>query len=372
MKIGIIGAGTITRTAHLPALKSIPSIEVTGIADTDKSIATRMAKKFRIPQSYTRYQDLIKDDLIDLVDICTPPQVRLEIIKLAAEKGKHILVEKPLALSLKEALEIYRAVKEHGVKLNIVKNYRYFTSVPKVKERVSEGHLGKIVTMEGSALTPHPANLTRAMWPYHYGGVLYDFAPHLIDMMLWINDSPVKKVCAFGGDFTGGNMGFLNYSQILLEFENKAIAVVDVSWLTAILGMRFTINIHGTGGHVLLDVRNDNFIEFHGMLTPIDELSNSFKKAIKLAKNVITGSYFKGAAPFYKPLIMDFIDSIKKNREPPVPVEQGVMINAILEAASESITQNKIVDIEELFKPIEHGRSILEELYRHSHRSPNL
>ena len=81
-------------------------------------------------------------------------------------------------------------------------------------------------------------------------------------MLLWINGSPPKKVFAFGGDFTGGNMGFINYAQILIEFENKSIAVADVSWLTAILGMRFTINIHGSGGHILMDVRNDNLPSF--------------------------------------------------------------------------------------------------------------
>jgi predicted dehydrogenase len=360
MKVGIIGAGFIARTAHLPALKSIPSIQVAGIADKDNARAKKVAAKFQIPQWYTSYEDLLKDDSIELIDICTPPQVRLEVIRLAAEKGKHILVEKPLALSLKEAIEIYRVVREGGVKLNIVRNYRYFPSVLKVKERVSKGYLGNIVTMQGSALTPHPANSTRALWLYHYGGALYDFAPHLIDIMLWINDSPVEKVFAFGGDFTGGNMGFINYTQILLEFENRAIAVADVSWLTAILGMKFTMNIHGTGGHMLLDVRNDNFMEFHGMLTPLDELGNSLKKTMKLAKAVMTGSYFKGAAVFYKLLIMDFLGSIGKNGEPPIPVEQGVMVNAILEASKESIIQNKPIHIKELFSSIEHDENLLQ------------
>lgn len=331
--------------------------------------AKRLAKKFQIPQWYTRYEDLVKDDSIELVDICTPPQVRLEVIQLAAEEGKHILVEKPLATSLYEAIKIYEAVKKHDVKLNVVQNYRYFPSVDKVKERVSRGYLGNIISIQGSALTLHPADSTKSTWLYHYGGVLYDFTPHLIDMLLWINDSPVEKVFAFGGDITGGNMGFINHAQILLEFKNKSVAVADVSWLTAILGVRFTINIHGAGGHILFDVRNDNFTEFHGMQTPLDELNNSLKKVMKFAKGAITGSYFKGAAAFHRTLIMDFVDSIKKNTEPPVPVEQGVMVNAVLEAAKESIIQNKPIHIKNLFSSMKDYESLTEQLYRKSHRS---
>jgi len=358
MNVGIIGVGFIARTAHLPALKSIPSVKVAAIADSDRMAVKKTAKRFRIPQWYTNHEDLLNDDSIQLVDICTPPQVRLNVIKSAAERGKHILVEKPLALSLEEAIEIYRTVKEHGIKLNLVKNYRHFPSVQRVKERVSKGFLGSIVSMQGSALTPHPANLTRAQWPYEYGGVLYDFTPHLIDMMLWLNGSPVKKVFAFGGDFTGGNMGFINYAQILLEFENQSIAVADVSWLTAILGMKFSINIHGTGGHVLLDVRNDSFIEFHGMLTPLNELQNSFRKTVKFTKNVITGSYFKGAALFYKQLITSFINSIEKNTKPPVSIEQAVMTNAVLEAGQMSIEKGETVYIKELFRSPEEFENI--------------
>jgi len=350
MRIGIVGAGAIARNAHLPALKLTPGLEIAGIADIDEALAQRVAKKFHIPRSYGSYRDLVRDDSIEIIDICTPPQVRLDVIRLAAENGKHIIVEKPLALSLEEAIEIYRSVKENRVRLNVVQNYRYYASVIRAKQRVSGGYLGRIVTMQASGLTPHPANQSRATWPYHHGGVLYDFAPHLVDLIVWLADSPPKSVCALGGDLTGGKAGFINYAQILVEFTNGIFAMADVSWVTAILGIRFTTNIHGTGGHILLDARNDNFVEFHGMLTPLDELQAAFAKAMKFGWRVLNGTYFKAAASCYVQIMTDFLESVRNDTAPPVPVEQAVMTIAILAAAERSIQDCKLVRIAELFK----------------------
>jgi predicted dehydrogenase len=363
IKIGVIGAGSIAKSAHLPALKLISAAEVAAIADVDVAAAKKTARTFNIPKFYINSFDLINDESIDLIDICTPPQVRLDLIKAAAEKGKHVLVEKPLALSLQEALEIYDAVKRHDIKLNIIQNFRYFPCVSKVKERISRGYLGDIISVQCSGLTPHPADSTKATWLYHYGGALFDFAPHVIDMLLWTNRSPVEKVTAFGGDFTGGNMGCINYAQILIAFQNRSVAVVDISWLTCILGMKFTMNIHGSGGHILMDIRNNNYLEFHGMLTPLDEFTNAAKKLMGFAKVVVNGSYFRASVNLHRALMVDFIESIKKGADPPVTIEQGLMVTAVLDAAKQSILQNKPVYIKDLFNSATY-QDIIETLYK--------
>lgn len=349
IKIGVIGAGGIAKSAHLPALKLIPTAEVVAIADVNEATAKKTARTFNIPTFSVNSFDLINDESIDLIDICTPPQVRLDLITAAAEKGKHVLVEKPLALSLEEALQIYNVVKQNNVKFNIIQNYRYFPCVGKVKDRVSRGYLGDIISVQCSGLTPHPADSTKATWLYHSGGALFDFAPHVIDLLLWLVGSPVEKVSAFGGDFTGGNMGCINYAQILIEFQNRSVAVADISWLTCILGMKFTMNIHGSGGHILMDVRNNNFLEFHGMLTPLDEFNNAAKKLMGFIKVVANGSYFTASVNLHRALIVDFIQSIKSGTDPPVSIEQGLMVTAVLDAAKQSILKNKPIYIKDLF-----------------------
>ncbi len=94
------------------------------IADVNETAAKKFARNFDVPKIFVNGFDLLADETIDTVDICTPPQLRLDLIKAAIEHGKHVIVEKPLALSLQEALEIYDVVKQSDTKFSVIQNYR--------------------------------------------------------------------------------------------------------------------------------------------------------------------------------------------------------------------------------------------------------
>jgi len=339
MKVGIIGAGAIVRRGHLPAWKRIPPIEVIAIADIDETLARNVAHEFKIPRYSKDYLELLDDPSIEIMDIATPTPSHSEIVLKAIEKEKHILVEKPLAFSLKEAKEIRQALKGKKLKLNIVQNYRYYRSVAKVKKRLGLGRLGKIVSMNGSALAHFPVSWTRGNWLYHQGGVLYDFAPHLVDLVLWLHSSQPKKVTAFGSNFTKKNMEFITHAQILIEFEDSSTATLDVSWLTGTNLLR--LNIHGTGGHVFLDVKDDTYLEVHGTATPLHSSRRFIREMKSLIRGLINGNFFKGPVGYYHPLLIDYIKCITDNLPPPTPVEQGLMVNAVIEAAQKSIETEK-------------------------------
>ena len=353
MRIGIIGAGAIARRGHLPIYRTIPEVDVVGLADVNESLAGKVAQEFKIPRYTSSCEELLEDDSIELVDICTPTQTHLEMVKIAAERGKHTLVEKPLATSLKDALEIQKVIKKNGTKLCVVQNYRYFPAVIAVKERISKGYLGKIVTMHGLGLMSFPTHWTLNTWLYHQGGALYDFGPHLIDVILWMKDfSPVKRVYASGGDFTQSNMDFINYAVINMEFEDGTIATADISWVTGTTS-KLALDIYGTGGNAFIDVRNDVFSETRGFVTPFDDIRFFLRKMWRVGTGVITGNYFKGANLYYKPLILDFIHAINGDGKIPVPVEQAVMTNAVLEAAMRSIQKDNPVYIRDLLENVQ-------------------
>ena len=350
MRVGIVGAGAIARRGHLPTYRAIPEIEVVGIADIDQSLAAKVAQEFKIPRYFSTAEELLEDDSIALIDICTPTKTHLEMVRMAAEKGKHILVEKPLAISLKDALEIQRLVNDNGTKLCVAQNYRYFPSAIAARKRISQGYLGKIVTIHGWGLVPFPTHWTLNTWLYHQGGALYDFGPHLIDMILWMKDfAPVKKVYASGGDFSQGNMDFVNYAVINIEFENGSIATADISWVTGTM-IKFALDTYGTGGNLFLDVRNDVFCETHGFPTPFDDIRYFVRKMLNVGRGVITGSYFSGANLYYESLITEFVSSINGDGKIPVPIEQALMNNVILEAAMRSIQENNPIHIRDLLK----------------------
>lgn len=348
MKIGIVGAGAIARRGHLPVYRTIPEIEIVGIADLDLSLAKKVAAEFDIPRSVPDCEALLEDDSIELVDICTPTQTHLEVIRMTVKRGKHILVEKPLSTTLEDALEIQKIVKAHDINLCVVHNWRYAPSVKKVATRISNGYLGNIVTIHGLGLTSFPSSWTLNTWLYHQGGVLYDFGPHLVDMILYMkNFSPVKTVYAAGGDFSRGNMGFINCAVLTIEFEDGSVVTTDISWMTASV-LKFTLDIHGTAGNILLDIRNDSYSEVHGFSTPFDDIRYFIRKMWRIGTSVISGSYFHGANAYYKPMIYDFINAIRGKGEIPVTVNQAVMTNTVLEAAKLSILENRPVGYSEL------------------------
>jgi myo-inositol 2-dehydrogenase/D-chiro-inositol 1-dehydrogenase len=348
MKVGVVGAGAVARRGHLPTYRVIPEAEVVGIADIDRALAARVAEEFRIPRYCSTCEELLQDDSIQLVDICTPSQTHVNMVKTAAEAGRHILVEKPLAVSLEDALEIQGLVNRNETKLCVAQNYRYFPAAIAARRRILQGYLGRIVTIHGVGLVSFPTHWTLGTWLYHQGGALYDFGPHLIDMILWMKDfAPVKRVYASGGDFSQGNMDFVNYAVINIEFENGSVAVADISWVTGLV-FKFALDLYGTGGNLFLDVRNNVSYETRGSPLPSDDMKFFFKKMWNIGTGVLNSSYFKGANAYYKPLIHDFINAVETGGQIPVTVEQAVMTNTVLEAARLSVLNKESINTADL------------------------
>jgi len=351
MRVGVIGCGAIATRAHLPAFKSLPNVELQAVADVNEKMARTAAKKFGIPNSYTDYKKMLRDPSIDLVSICTPSPTHTEVAIEAAKNGKHLFIEKPLALTVRGAQMILNMAKENNVKLCVVHNYRYFPAMKEVKRRIDLGNLGRIVTIQGIAHTRIPLQWTASTWLYHKGGALDDFGPHLIDSILWLVNSKIEKVCAFGGDFLG-KMNCTNYIQILMRFENRTVATADISWLTG--RITFALNVHGTGGYISIESDLKNFffndpIETHGLPTPLDDLRNLSKKTISLTKKTISGKFFKGALAFYGTIIKEFINSIEKGTKVPVSGEEALQVVAVSEAAKLSLAEDRSVAVKELF-----------------------
>ncbi|MEM2868493.1 MAG: Gfo/Idh/MocA family oxidoreductase, partial [Candidatus Bathyarchaeia archaeon] len=326
MRVGVIGCGAIAQRAHLPTFTSLENVELYAVADINKNIAKRVAKKFKVKKYFKNYKDLLEEPSIDLVSICTPSQLHAQMIIDSAKAGKHILVEKPLALSVKEALSALRAVKENNVKLCVAQNYRYFPAIKDVKKSILEGKLGRIVSILGQANTPIPLKWTASNWLYHEGGCVDDFAPHLIDGICWLCNSQVNKVVAFGGDFIG-NMNCINYVQIVMYFDNKTIATANITWLTPYI---LSMNINGTAGNINLDLRFNNFVIYHDFLDPLNEFKNSFKKLFSSIKASLSGELFIGALSFYKNLIGDFINAIENNGKSPISGDEVLQTVVVL------------------------------------------
>jgi len=344
MRIGLVGCGAVARKGHLPALRRMGNVELCAVADIDLDLAGKTAKRNGAKKCFADYRELLKEDCVDIVDICVPSHLHAQVAIDSANAGKHILVEKPMTVTAREAQSVLDAVSKNKVKLCVVQNYRYVPALREAKRTVLSGRLGRLVSIAGCTHTPIPLQWTDSTWLYGHGGALYDWGPHLVDAICWLADSRVKKVSAFGGDFLG-NMKCINHVQVLMEFENKAVCSASVGWLTA---LSLQLDIHGTAGSAKVDFRFSNFLDYYGFLDPLQEAKNSLRKLFNSSREAVSSSLFQGAMGFYAELISDFVKSIEKNTKAPTTGEEALEVVTALEAAKLSLEENRVVNAKEL------------------------
>ena len=144
IRFGIIGGGIIG-PAHAEAISQLGDAELTGVATSREKTARPFADKFSVKAWYTDYHKLLRREDIDVVNICTPPFLHQEMTIAAAKEGKHVLVEKPMAIDLRETDRMISACQKAGVKLGVIFQSRFETNVKRIKEAIDEGNFGKLI-----------------------------------------------------------------------------------------------------------------------------------------------------------------------------------------------------------------------------------
>jgi len=345
MKVGIVGCGKIATKAHLPSFLSIPEVEIVSVADLDERKARNLAKRFGVKRYFKDYKQMLSDEEIELIDICTPPETHAKIAIDAALSGKHILVEKPISLKIKDAVKMIEVARSNGVKLCVVQNFRYFPAMQSMKRIILEGRIGNITSIEGICHQHFPLKWSPRTWWFYSGGVVYDVGIHMIDAILWLLGVEPKQVYAIGGDYLSG-MNCINQASVLIEFNNRKAALCDFSWLTG--RTIFSINVHGTGGHIFSDMCFNHFIEVHGLPTPIDDIRIFTSKMLTFTKDVLSRRFFLSSLAYHKPLIEKFVKSINNKCREPVTGREALFTLAVAEAITRSIRKRDIVNIADL------------------------
>jgi predicted dehydrogenase len=145
LRVGLIGAGTIALSAHLPAIARLKGqVELVAIADVRRDVAERAAARFGADAAYEDYRELLDRKDLDLVDICTPEFLHAEQTIAAAAAGKHVLCEKPMAASVAEADAMLDACRRAGVRLMIAHSRRFTPRYRRIREAIDRGEIGEV------------------------------------------------------------------------------------------------------------------------------------------------------------------------------------------------------------------------------------
>ena len=195
--MGVIGCGGISR-AHLPAQRAIEGMRTVAVCDINEEAARAAAEEFEVPAVYTDYHDLLADERVQAVAILLPHHLHRDPAVAAAEAGKHILCEKPMAISLQQTDDMIAAAQRAGVVLMIGQILRFRPANIRARELIRDGAIGQLRNVIRRRYGF--ARDYKAEWaskPEQAGGwVLYGFGAHEMDMILWLSDSEATRVYA--------------------------------------------------------------------------------------------------------------------------------------------------------------------------------
>jgi len=198
--VGVIGAGYIG-PIHIEALSRISGITVKAVTDANLDLAHKAAKKYNIKNVYNDYTEILRDTEIDVIHNCTPNRLHYIITKEAIESGKHVLSEKPLAMTLAEAEELVELAEKKGVITGVDFCYRYYPVVQEMAVRVRRGEAGEMRMVTGSYFQDwlfYPTDYSWRLEKSESGesNITADLGSHWFDLIQFVTGLKVVEVMA--------------------------------------------------------------------------------------------------------------------------------------------------------------------------------
>ena len=306
--VSVIGCGSWGRN-HARIYKELDNARLISVVDQDENRAREIGTRYGV-EWYTDTDKIFKNSEIEAVSICTPTITHAEIALEAIEEGKHLLVEKPMTNTIKEAKMLIKAAKKKGVHLTVGFVERFNPAVTEAIKRVSSGEIGEVILAHARRVSRRPLRIGDV-------GVIKDLGIHDIDVILQLFKNTPIEVYAIAGSIAHK---FEDYANIILKYEGNRNAFIETNWLTP----RKVRNLIITGTEGLINV------EYITQRIIIENQKHLYQPFIENKEPL-------------KIELQNFVDSILRD-EPPKPTgEDGLRALQICEAAIKSSKMGKSV-----------------------------
>ena len=325
MRVGIVGAGTMANV-HAAAWKAA-GVELVGLMSKNQVSALEMGQKYEA-RVFDTYQALLAE--VDIIDICTPTDFHKEMVLQAARMGKHIVCEKPIALTIQDGEEMMAVCKDAGVRLFIAMVVRFFPQYRLAQQTVASGQLGNVGVMRFKRIGYQP--LGDEAWftnEARSGGMVVDLMIHDFDIARWLGGT-VKRVFAKSIRSKTPNTPS-DYALVTLGFDDGKMALIEGGWAYPPGTFRTGFDIAGSEG--LLEWNSDDAVTIKPFLKPKEEAG--------VARVGVPSSIL--AEDPYTTEIKHAYDCIKNNKPFLVTAEDGLEALRIALAAKESLHTGKVV-----------------------------
>ena len=347
LRFGVIGCGGIADRRTIPGMMLAKNAELVAVMDVRAEAAEAVRAKYGAKRAYTSDEALLQDPEVDAVYIATPIVMHARQAKLAADYGKNILIEKPLAMSSEEGREVLRYCRAKGVQVAAGFMMRFGAHEQNMKKAIAEGKIGQVVSgySQFTLWLPYEKGNWRQCKAKAGGGCMMDMAVHCIDLMEYITGMRVTKVGSFNEKiaFPEPEYDVEDTSTVMLRMENGAQCVVQTNFNIPDEASKWRLEFFGTKGRLLGD-------------TVIGQIDGGRLNAVYLEKNLAynaTQTHSDDAGVdvpgdfgnLYCREIESFADSILHGKPLEVPAEDAVHVQSIMELAYRSGEEMKMFSV---------------------------
>jgi len=333
--VAIAGAGVIA-SFHARAVAGLPNARLRAVADVAAEAAQRCAAEFGV-DAYTDLGELLRRPDIDVVSVCVPSGLHADVGAQAAEAGKHVIVEKPIDVSLEAADRLIATCRRRGVKLAVISQHRFDPGIQAIRAALDAGRFGRLVLGDVNVKwyrtgTYYSSAGWRGTWELDGGGALMNQGVHWVDVLQWMM-GPVDRVVA-RCSMIAHDIPVEDVALALLTFRSGALGVIEVS--TAVYpGLPERIEISGTGGTAVAEMGEVRIWEFKdekGELGPYGAKLRSSRRAEPATSPDPATAQIAG----HRTQIADFLQAIADDREPLITGEEARKPLEIILAVYES------------------------------------
>lgn len=339
---GVIGAGGIADRRTIPAMMLSDRSELVAVMEVEAGLAERLRGKYGAKRAYTTAEALLSDPEVEAVYIASPVVKHAEQAMLAADHGKHILIEKPLALTADEGQRVIDYCEKKGVKIAAGFMMRFGAYNRKMREAVAAGKVGDVVSAyaQFTCWYPDMPGNWRQSKKSAGGGALMDMGVHCIDLIQFITDSRVKDVAAMHGTLTFG-YEVEDASTVLLRLENGCQCVVQSNFNIPDEAAKWRLEFFGTRGRLMGDATIGQVDG--GTVDAVFMQDVGGYDAQQDAKAVEKARIDAEFGNMYQREIESFAASVLDGTPLEVPASDAVQVQRVIEAAYRSNDENRII-----------------------------
>lgn len=343
LKVGIIGSGGIAQGTHLPGWQRLKSdgVDVVAVCDIKKSVAKEAAARFDVPRVYSDYRQMLRQEQLDIVDVCTPNAFHKGPTIAGLRAGAHVIVEKPMAMSVAECKAMNAAAKKARRKLMVAQNARFSGDAQAMKRFVDGGGLGEVYYARAAALRRRgiPGWGVFTNKELQGGGPMIDIGVHILDLTLWLMGFPEP---AYVSGVTYTKIGTRKGVGGMGQWDPKKYTVEDLAsglvrmknGATIMIEASFALNIPHEEQRTMICGTNGGLCS-----SPLTFVEENYD-------NIINGTpQFVGEVQSHAEEIRCFVEAIRKDLPSPVPGEQAIITQKILNGIYESAEKGKEVRI---------------------------